>query len=1845
MESLMFEVLKTRLNITRAFLLGLTIGLVSVYFALSVLAETDIVRPDANGTVGGTAVGCTGSLHWECINEAVTQVDTPDTGTDYIQLANTEQHFTQLSSVVDVDTATTVEIWVYHSDQDTNAYLTVGLYADNETTVYGSITNLTSRTSAQWDPVTFSGLTLTQAQLDGMRVRLDCEKTGGGKSNDCFVYALYADVYYDPVIEATVGTVGSQVNLDIGSKFSHIGGAFSITENVSSRNVTSITIEENGSVDADDDLKNVALWYDLDTTAGDGYNCSDQSFDGNETQYGATSTNGFSGNDGTITFTDSVGITTTSTLCLYTVLDVATTSAAGQTIEVEINDPSTDVVVSGTNLDIEPITTVALSGTTIIQAQDRDQIHYHWRNDDGLENDPGGASTVISGSAPYYDKTYDTLGKLTTARLRLQVSNEGNRTSDATQYRLEYGRKISTCTNVVNDSSWIDVGAGGGDWDMVASQLVEGNDTTDISESIGGMPNENSSFLSPNGGQRETSSQTGSLTLTSSEFVELEYSIISTANATEGYTYCFRLTNAGNELETYTVYPEATILADVNVSSLGVQKAFVDIPTVATDVGANFVLTDNIAGDTTIEAITITASGTANFQNDIEDIELWYDLDTTGGDGYDCSDQTYDGGGAETQFGVTAPNFTSTSSATFQDSQIINPTQTMCLYVVYTASSTISDGELMDIKIDDASTNVVIDSGTVSPAALVDLTGTTKFVTDITTLTHYHWRNDDGSETTATAATTSEDAILEELRRTIPKRLRFGIANEGSSTTPAYQYRLEWALKVTTCEEASGWIDVDSVDDAFNMYDSTNLTDGNDTTNVNVSLGGVSDVGNTFFSNNNGVKDTSSQVSPLALPGKNFTDLEFSLVASTTATEGATYCLRLTDAGDDTVLNYNTYAEVSIKPKTDFYIQRGVTTVSGTSGTITAGTHYVAPSASSSAFIRIVGTNSVPAGSPTNTGNTDDVTAYISNPGNIRTSVTFTRPATAADTTEVYWEIIEYVGAPGGANEMIVREQTTATYGASTNVTTSAISSVSDDSDIAVFITGQGNPDTAKNYPFGLSTAAWNSAGDTVTFTRGAGTNAAVVSYAVVEFVGANWKVQRAEHIYEAAGTASTTAITAVNSLSKAFLHLQKRMGTGLNNHSDFGHTAYLSGLGQITFALDAGASSPTSHASVAWVIENTQTVGDTMIVTRANGSESSGTAPKTTNRNIGATISNTQDASLFINNIGNEVNGGSSQNSFPEPILGAQIISETQYQMYVGDPGGDTRSWRAEIVEWPTAARDIVQNYYQFYAYENNITPSDPWPAGATDLGENFEVTENDGPIALNEVFRLRMTLTINSAAMEPGLDAFKLQYAEQTAACDALGEGSWHDVGAIGGPAIWRGTSTPLTDGAVLSTDPPTAGDLKITSVADVAATFEEANPSAFTPYVVDPGEDVEFDWAVQHNGASEKTSYCFRMIESGGKLLKDYNTYPTMRTAGYTPRLENWRWFDDENSLTPTTDLAGTNTAPVDIAFDNIIKLRTTVKELTGGEGTDVKFKLQYSDQSDFSANVFDVASSSYCTGAGSSTANLWCYDDGAGIDNDIIDATVLGDADSCISGIGDGCGTHNESLSTTTATFDQPAYSTTEYEFTIRHDGARPNVVYYFRLYDINNATTVAASTSNPSLVTEGAQLAFALSGVDAGTVIDGETIDVDTSTSSISFTEIPIDTEYTAGYRLNVDTNATEGYKVLMIVDQLPTNSYGATLSSVTGTNDSPVSWSSGCDPNASSCFGYHVEDDILDGGSNRFAADDSYAAVSTTTAEEVMYSSVPTEDVHDIVFKLQISESQPAGDYESNIMFISIPIF
>ncbi len=248
---------------------------------------------------------------------------------------------------------------------------------------------------------------------------------------------------------------------------------------------------------------------------------------------------------------------TTGNLCTSTDACVAGAFDGDGVVQV---DPS-----SGFDSDDHVRAVTVDSGYIYITGMDVVPGNWQWRIEKRNIITGAYATSATSATNGNQDTALTGLEKATTTRLRIEISNEGTATSTDVQYRLEYGEKTgASCSDI---STWVDVGAAEGDWDMSTSTyLTDGADTTNIATSTGGVSDENTTFLVDNNAVKDTSSQIASTTLTTSEFLEAEFSIEASTTATDGATYCFRLTNAGTTTHfTYTSdrYPEVTIAGEL----------------------------------------------------------------------------------------------------------------------------------------------------------------------------------------------------------------------------------------------------------------------------------------------------------------------------------------------------------------------------------------------------------------------------------------------------------------------------------------------------------------------------------------------------------------------------------------------------------------------------------------------------------------------------------------------------------------------------------------------------------------------------------------------------------------------------------------------------------------------------------------------------------------------------------------------------------------------------------------------------------------------------------------------------------------------------------------------------------------------------------------------------------------------------------------------------------------------------------------------------------------------------------------------------------------------------------
>ncbi len=347
----------------------------------------------------------------------------------------------------------------------------------------------------------------------------------------------------------TVSSIGTQTaTTSVAVSNFELGGSFVITKQGSVGNINDISIKETGTVDALNNLSNIKLFYDLDTTSP--YDCSGETYDGTEAQFGTTLTS-FDSADGQADFGDAggVNISETQSLCLYTVLDIDSNVNSNDTLDIEINDPPSDI-----NIDIgviSPSVIVTLNGSTeLLTPAEIKQTHYRFRNDDGNE---------INASWKENEDTPTTISASEQLRLRFLVNNIGNLSSGDINYQIEYTQKTSSCSTIA-DANWEALpNDNTKHWRIESSSfLTEEETTTNISPGI----TDAGTFVA--GVVKNTNNQTSAINLEENNFTEIEYSINSTSNVLND-SYCFRLTNAGSPDFTYDEYPEITVVGDNNI--------------------------------------------------------------------------------------------------------------------------------------------------------------------------------------------------------------------------------------------------------------------------------------------------------------------------------------------------------------------------------------------------------------------------------------------------------------------------------------------------------------------------------------------------------------------------------------------------------------------------------------------------------------------------------------------------------------------------------------------------------------------------------------------------------------------------------------------------------------------------------------------------------------------------------------------------------------------------------------------------------------------------------------------------------------------------------------------------------------------------------------------------------------------------------------------------------------------------------------------------------------------------------------------------------------------------------
>jgi hypothetical protein len=180
--------------------------------------------------------------------------------------------------------------------------------------------------------------------------------------------------------------------------------------------------------------------------------------------------------------------------------------------------------------------------------------------------------------------------------------------------------------------------------------------------------------------------------------------------------------------------------------------------------------------------------------------------------------------------------------------------------------------------------------------------------------------------------------------------------------------------------------------------------------------------------------------------------------------------------------------------------------------------------------------------------------------------------------------------------------------------------------------------------------------------------------------------------------------------------------------------------------------------------------------------------------------------------------------------------------------------------------------------------------------------------------------------------------------------------------------------------------------------------------------------------------------------------------------------------------------------------------------------------------------------------------------------------------------------------------------------------------------------------------------FTISGVPTGVEVNGVTTSTTTTATAIGFGILPTaaNSSTTAAQRLNVSTNAVNGFTVTVKQDQDLTSTAGNTINvfaNGTGTA-APTAWSAPANTLGSvdtyGHFGLTSDDDI---NSNEFGTA-LFVGNFATTARAVFHHNGPSDGIANnigsttVAYRIAIGSLQEAGnDYTNTLTYVATPVF
>ena len=341
-----------------------------------------------------------------------------------------------------------------------------------------------------------------------------------------------------PVI--TVGTTGTQkATTTIPKSSFYGGGAFTFTRSSASATVTQITITASGTINASANLSNLQLFYEQNST------CATSTIPSGVTAFNAAAGSFNVSGQSTVTGSMSVG---TAQVCVYAQVDIGSGAAGGNTLEMEIADPATQVIASvGT---VSPASVTAIAGATTLQAPAAFFIEQDYRiygNVDAVQPTVPLAAQDASATA---------IAQNQVIRILVNIVSSGGPTPTSSQaFKLQYAPEagFASCS-AVPSGNFADVGAFASSTPWIGFNNASTTDGTPLTATLLASSTVPESYV------EENPSPANPNTIPANGLGEWDF-VVENNGATNGAGYCFRAVQSnGSALAQYDNLPEAWIV-------------------------------------------------------------------------------------------------------------------------------------------------------------------------------------------------------------------------------------------------------------------------------------------------------------------------------------------------------------------------------------------------------------------------------------------------------------------------------------------------------------------------------------------------------------------------------------------------------------------------------------------------------------------------------------------------------------------------------------------------------------------------------------------------------------------------------------------------------------------------------------------------------------------------------------------------------------------------------------------------------------------------------------------------------------------------------------------------------------------------------------------------------------------------------------------------------------------------------------------------------------------------------------------------------------------------------------